>query len=251
MSEEAAFIRAIVDGPGDDLPRLVYADWLDDRDDPRGAYLRAEAEWAKPWRDGKRPPEIAELQDRGATLDPVWVARISRAPLGVCFETTLFRRDIAPPATKEAIDTFAHEFGVVFPPEYRAFLLNYNGGWLATPGEAYFPEADETLGDVAGLAEFARRLFANCDESNRRCGLFPIGGTAGASGHNTLLGVGFVNAEPGKLYRGVYHAGWGEEPWTENGEFIEIENWDHKVADSLTELFAEWEQDAFDRADRD
>ena len=44
MTEDEAFIRAIVDSPGDDTPRLVYADWLDDRADPRGAYLRAERE---------------------------------------------------------------------------------------------------------------------------------------------------------------------------------------------------------------
>src|SRR5262249_19542994 len=27
VSEDEAFIRAVVDGPGDDTPRLVYADW--------------------------------------------------------------------------------------------------------------------------------------------------------------------------------------------------------------------------------
>jgi uncharacterized protein (TIGR02996 family) len=33
MTEDESFIRAIVDTPGDDTARLVYADWLDDRDD--------------------------------------------------------------------------------------------------------------------------------------------------------------------------------------------------------------------------
>jgi uncharacterized protein (TIGR02996 family) len=39
--DDDAFLRTIVDHPGADLPRLVYADWLDDRDDPRGPFLRA------------------------------------------------------------------------------------------------------------------------------------------------------------------------------------------------------------------
>lgn len=39
MSDEA-FLRAIQDQPGDPLPRLAYADWLEERDDPRGEYLR-------------------------------------------------------------------------------------------------------------------------------------------------------------------------------------------------------------------
>jgi uncharacterized protein (TIGR02996 family) len=40
MSDEAAFLRAIRSRPGDDLTRLVYADWLDERDDPRGDFIR-------------------------------------------------------------------------------------------------------------------------------------------------------------------------------------------------------------------
>ena len=168
--------------------------------------------------------------------------------MGVCFEAKLFRHDLAPPATAEQIDAVAAEFEVTFPPEYRAFLLNYNGGWLSTPGEDYFPEGDELLFPVAGVAETARDLFETCDESNRRCGLFPIGGLAGASGYNTLLGVVPPGGEPNKLYGRVYHAGSGEEPWTENGEFIEIEDWDRKAADSLPAMLAEWEQEAIERA---
>jgi uncharacterized protein (TIGR02996 family) len=49
-ADDDAFIRTIVDHPGHDLPRLVYADWLDDRNDPRGPFLRAEVEWAQPWK---------------------------------------------------------------------------------------------------------------------------------------------------------------------------------------------------------
>ncbi len=77
MTEDEAFIRAVVDGPGDDTVRLVYADWLDDRADPRGPYLRAEFEWAMPWRNGERPTDNLALRERAARLDPMWVARIS------------------------------------------------------------------------------------------------------------------------------------------------------------------------------
>lgn len=40
MSDEVAFLNAIRANPDDDTTRLVYADWLDDRDDPRGAFVR-------------------------------------------------------------------------------------------------------------------------------------------------------------------------------------------------------------------
>jgi uncharacterized protein (TIGR02996 family) len=39
MSEEA-FLGAILAEPGNDLPRLIYADWLEERGDPRAELLR-------------------------------------------------------------------------------------------------------------------------------------------------------------------------------------------------------------------
>lgn len=43
MSDEAAFLKAIRTNPNDDTTRLVYADWLDERGDPRGAFVRLHA----------------------------------------------------------------------------------------------------------------------------------------------------------------------------------------------------------------
>jgi uncharacterized protein (TIGR02996 family) len=37
MTGDEAFIRAIVDAPGDEAPRLIDADRLDERGDPRSA----------------------------------------------------------------------------------------------------------------------------------------------------------------------------------------------------------------------
>lgn len=45
MSEDEAFVERLSARPDDETARLVYADFLDERDDPRGAYLRAEAAW--------------------------------------------------------------------------------------------------------------------------------------------------------------------------------------------------------------
>jgi uncharacterized protein (TIGR02996 family) len=40
MAEEDAFVRAILASPRDDALRLVFADWLEERADPRGEFLR-------------------------------------------------------------------------------------------------------------------------------------------------------------------------------------------------------------------
>jgi uncharacterized protein (TIGR02996 family) len=135
MNEDEAFIRAIVDRPGDDTARLVYADWLDDRDDPRGAYLRAEFEWAKPWHSGERPPESPELRKLAAGLDPVWVARVSRPPMGVCCEHLRFK-ERGPVIDAAEIDQVEQRLGGKFSHDFRAFLLNYNGG---TPEPPHLP----------------------------------------------------------------------------------------------------------------
>ena len=50
MTSHLDFLRRLLADPADDLTRLVYADWLDDRGDAdsraRGGFLRAEVEWA-------------------------------------------------------------------------------------------------------------------------------------------------------------------------------------------------------------
>lgn len=47
MSDESAFLKRIVAEPSADGPRLVYADWLDDRGDPRGEFIRLQCALAR------------------------------------------------------------------------------------------------------------------------------------------------------------------------------------------------------------
>ena len=44
MNEDEAFVTAIRISPGDSANRLVYADWLEERSDPRGELVRLETE---------------------------------------------------------------------------------------------------------------------------------------------------------------------------------------------------------------
>ncbi len=125
--DDDAFLRTIVDSPGHDLPRLVYADWLDDRDDPRGPFLRAEVEWAQSWKDGQRPGDATELRELAAGLDPLWVARVSRPPVGVCCDHLQFE-GAGPILRGKDVDDIDRWPGVKLPSEYKAFLLNHNGG---------------------------------------------------------------------------------------------------------------------------
>lgn len=46
-SDPIDFAKAIVDDPDSPLPRLVFADWLDEQGDPRGELIRVESELAE------------------------------------------------------------------------------------------------------------------------------------------------------------------------------------------------------------
>jgi uncharacterized protein (TIGR02996 family) len=79
MSEEAAFLQALESDPGDDLTRLVYADWLDERGDARGRYLRLEIEASQEaWNQDREPGQVAELLALRPGFYPDWLARAGK-----------------------------------------------------------------------------------------------------------------------------------------------------------------------------
>lgn len=128
---EDAFLEAILDTPADAGPRLVYADWLEERGDPRSQYLRAEVELVRAAAD-ERPKIAARLAELAGGLDPVWRARLSRPPIGVCCDrirfTTFGDSRPLPRLNPAAFQLLESWLGTDLPPTYRAFLLNYNGG---------------------------------------------------------------------------------------------------------------------------
>jgi uncharacterized protein (TIGR02996 family) len=80
MSAETALLHAITAHRGDDTARLVYADWLDEHDQPdRAAYLRAQIELARRWWYDKPCPELyARLAVLAVRIDAEWLATVRR-----------------------------------------------------------------------------------------------------------------------------------------------------------------------------
>jgi uncharacterized protein (TIGR02996 family) len=64
--DEAAFLAAIAAAPDDALPRLVFSDWLEERNDPRAAWVRDADiwEWMKPDAHDPVPGILRTLQLR-------------------------------------------------------------------------------------------------------------------------------------------------------------------------------------------
>jgi uncharacterized protein (TIGR02996 family) len=67
MSDDRAFLRAIREDPEDPARRLVYADWLEERGDPRGEYLRL----------------ACRERELRARIDPEWLKAVQEGPLRI------------------------------------------------------------------------------------------------------------------------------------------------------------------------
>src|SRR5436190_2525391 len=88
MDHAAAFLRAIREAPDDDTPRLVFADWLEERGDPRGEFIRAQCRLAQMPDDHPARPGLEDhAQDLLARHGDEWAA-----PLQGVAEDWEFRR---------------------------------------------------------------------------------------------------------------------------------------------------------------
>ena len=87
MNEDDAFIAAIREDPTDDARRLVYADFLQERDDPRGEYIRLVADLTgRPSEDDEAAKLADRLMDIADTLDSEW-----REAVGKRFDVVLLK----------------------------------------------------------------------------------------------------------------------------------------------------------------
>lgn len=95
MTDELRLLEAIVAAPADDAPRLVYADWLQSRGDPRGELVLLQCQLAAaPDDDRRRNIKIAENKllaaHQAAWLQPLYDA-LPKPPPHVKYEFELVR----------------------------------------------------------------------------------------------------------------------------------------------------------------
>ena len=110
MSDDLAFIRAVQANPDDDAPRLVYADWLDERGDRRGEFLRLEIARHRAGRDADHLG--APLHRSRAGLDPRWLALVDRPQAG----WRVVRTRQLPRTYGKAVPAFIHNGTYFYSP---------------------------------------------------------------------------------------------------------------------------------------
>jgi uncharacterized protein (TIGR02996 family) len=219
MTDHESFLRAILDRPGDDAPRLVYADWLDERGEPGGDFLRAEVELFRlPGGSPEFKWSVGPVRVLGAALDSVWAARVSRPPVGVCSAEVRFdcmHLPPGPPLGSADIEAFEVKHWVTLPATYWAFLLNQNGGY-PYPDRFARPNAapDELPVRITAFAAIAPRdgipsSYRGAKPmwgvfSARALGIGPLMAIA-ADGLNGALFLTTVGPDAGRV---LYHRDW-------------------------------------------
>ena len=84
MTTEEAFLQAVSEGPDDDAPRLVYADWLEEHGRPeRADFIRTQVELARLPAEGRRRPELERRElELLSTHEEEWLPPLRRDWLG-------------------------------------------------------------------------------------------------------------------------------------------------------------------------
>jgi uncharacterized protein (TIGR02996 family) len=188
MTHEDAFLRAVLAEPDDDAPRLIYADWLEERNDPRGEFIRIQCELARiPADDPRRKPLRAREQELEGRHRRAWLGRLhSLAYLWG------FRRGFA-----EEVALPAHEF-----------LAHADTFFRATPVRlARLINAGRCVADLADSPHL-RRLTALhlTDNQVGTAGVWLLAGSRHVAGLTTLrLGNNGIDDEGAEALAGSPH----------------------------------------------
>jgi len=130
--EDEEFLDAILEDAGDEGRRLAYADWLEERGDPRAEFLRLEHQYLETAPDDARGAEMLErLGELSRTLDSEWVRLIRSVELD---PLDALREIVAPPKRPhyprgdwEALEL---ALGLRFPTDYKRYIEVYGGGGI-------------------------------------------------------------------------------------------------------------------------
>jgi len=143
---EERFLAAIAANPGDREARLVYADWLEERGDPRGEYLRIEVQL------NELPARLAALN---GTIDRAWLDRVARVHDVVLFATG---------PDKIAVIKAVRELAGLGLKESKDLV------------ESVTPDAPRRIASYVDMIE-AQRHLGRFDGTGAKVALVPRGGT--------------------------------------------------------------------------
>lgn len=81
---DEGFLNALAALPNDSVGRLVYADWLQEGDDPRAVFLRLEVRLMAGVPASERGELTTRLAELGRRAEPGWLLAVNRVPFVRC-----------------------------------------------------------------------------------------------------------------------------------------------------------------------
>jgi uncharacterized protein (TIGR02996 family) len=125
MSDEAPFLDAIRANPDDDHVRLIFADWLEERGDPRGEFIRVQYALEAPATDARRTMALRiREKELLATHARDWLG-----PLAELHEHITFRRGF-PDEANLSVDLFLESAERLRFVPLRRVALHHRKGML-------------------------------------------------------------------------------------------------------------------------
>ncbi len=154
---EAAFLQTILENPYDDTPRLVYADWLEERGDPRGEFIHLQYALERTPEDDPGRPEL-EARERALLAEhrEKWLPPELRHIVGWggCF----FRRGFVEEVHLDALGFVAEAVALYRLAPVRQVRLNkltvyrrFEDGYHSRRSHADELAESRYLGRLAGL----------------------------------------------------------------------------------------------------
>jgi uncharacterized protein (TIGR02996 family) len=124
MVDEQALIQTIHANPTDDVPRLVYADWLEERGDLRGEFLRIQTALMRmPRKDRQHAGFMKRLKELRSSIDPESLAWFNTLRYRTAFAA--LARPLTPSngVPEKRVAQAEHRLGVRLPRALRDYYL--------------------------------------------------------------------------------------------------------------------------------
>jgi uncharacterized protein (TIGR02996 family) len=186
VDEERAFLATLRASPADDTARLVYADWLEERGDRRGEFLRAAVAARTAAAGADLHPHLDRLSELRSAVSPGWLLRAYRSLAEDDVREVVFRELVG---NGGVFDTFLRVENEQDPSPYLFALVARRCSGVRPASVGEWREGwycDKQSGDHGSLVSIDGLDWA----AEERCGVEGACFVAPLAAHGNLYRVG-------------------------------------------------------------
>jgi uncharacterized protein (TIGR02996 family) len=220
IAEERAFLTAILERPDEDTSRLVYADWLEERGDPRSEYLQLMVKVRQEWalsrelrqRHEQLSAELAELRNQesqswhahrgSSSANRERQRRVRELEAQLANLSKQLRREIPTRLREMAATLDPNWLAVVSDPQIEGCGKSAGGGWSLR----FDFLCDKTWADLTPTGADNTRHCESCSKNVFFCDNLADAREHSQQGHCIAVDLGIIrregDLEPRRLFLG-------------------------------------------------